>query len=71
MRKIGFIAGAVALAAAVAVTSQTAAFRSKPQTAAAGTAGATVGRADASPISPFELMKGAKDLPVQQWSDPF
>jgi hypothetical protein len=73
MRKIAYAAGAIALAAVIVLTwSRSAPIGSQAQTAAvAGGAGHAGKPAEASHISPSELMKARKTLPVEYWADPF
>jgi hypothetical protein len=69
MRKIAYIAGAAALAATVAVMwPRIAPIASQARTAAVtGTVGQSVRPTAPSQISPSELTKALKDLPVENW----
>ena len=69
MRKTAYAAGAIALAATITVMwPRIAPVGPQAQTATlAGTTGQAVRPAAASLISPFELMLGSKDLPVENW----
>jgi hypothetical protein len=69
MRKTAYAAAAIALAATIAVMwPRIAPVGPQAQTVTlAGTTGQAVRPAAGSLISPFELIMGSKELPVENW----